>query len=105
MCTLTSALSPLLVGGNPFQTTSIYTLIHYLERKWGVHFAKGGTGVLVRALGTLMEEQQINVKLQSTVTKIVVEKGSVKAVICDNDHYLRADHVVVNETLRMYIKI
>jgi len=90
------SISPLLVGGNPFQTTSIYTLIHYLERKWGVHFAKGGTGALVRALGTLIEEQQIDVKLRSTVTKIVVENGRVKAVICDNDQYLRADHVVVN---------
>ncbi len=28
----------LLVGGNPFTTTSIYTLIHCLERKWGVFF-------------------------------------------------------------------
>ena len=35
---------PLLVGGNPFTTTSIYLLIHWLERKWGVHFAMGGTG-------------------------------------------------------------
>ena len=34
---------PLLIGGNPFRATSIYTLIHWLERKWGVHFAKGGT--------------------------------------------------------------
>ncbi|MDH3443379.1 MAG: phytoene desaturase family protein, partial [Deltaproteobacteria bacterium] len=40
----------LLVGGNPFTTTSIYTLIHCLERKWGVYFPRGGTGALVRAL-------------------------------------------------------
>ena len=32
---------PLLVGGNPFNVSSIYLLIHWLERKWGVHFAKG----------------------------------------------------------------
>src|SRR5690606_14373957 len=37
----------LLVGGNPFETSSIYTLIHYLERKWGVFFPRGGTGALV----------------------------------------------------------
>ena len=41
---------PLLVGGNPFTTTSIYSLIAYLERKWGVWFAKGGTGAIVQAL-------------------------------------------------------
>jgi phytoene desaturase len=41
---------PLLVGGNPFSTTSIYTLIAFLERKWGVHFPMGGTGALVKGL-------------------------------------------------------
>lgn len=40
---------PLLVGGNPFQTTSIYALIHHLERHWGVWFAMGGTGAVVAA--------------------------------------------------------
>src|SRR5690606_15296588 len=44
------SIQPLLVGGNPFDTTCIYSLIHYLERRWGVHFAMGGTGALVRAL-------------------------------------------------------
>ena len=34
----------LLVGGNPFDTTSIYAMIHYLEREWGVWYALGGTG-------------------------------------------------------------
>jgi phytoene desaturase len=47
---------PLLVGGNPFDTTSIYALIHYLEREWGVHYALGGTGAIVHALATLIEE-------------------------------------------------
>ena len=42
---------PLLVGGNPFQTTSIYALIHYLERQWGVHYAMGGTGAIVAGVG------------------------------------------------------
>ena len=38
---------PLLIGGNPFQSSSIYSMIHYLERRWGVHFAMGGTGAIV----------------------------------------------------------
>jgi phytoene desaturase len=46
----------LLVGGNPFDTSAIYTLIHYLERNWGVFFPRGGTGALVRALVRLFEE-------------------------------------------------
>ncbi len=47
---------PLLVGGNPFQTTSIYTLIHYLEREWGVWYALGGTGAIVDAMARLLAE-------------------------------------------------
>src|SRR5690606_8613661 len=46
----------LLVGGNPFETSSIYTLIHYLEREWGVYIPRGGTGALVNALLRLFEE-------------------------------------------------
>jgi Phytoene dehydrogenase and related proteins len=44
------SMHPLLVGGNPFTTTSIYTLILFLEKKWGIHYAMGGTGSVVKAL-------------------------------------------------------
>ena len=44
------------MGGNPFETSAIYTLIHYLERKWGVFFPRGGTGALVRGLVRLFED-------------------------------------------------
>jgi phytoene desaturase len=46
----------LLVGGNPYETSSIYTLIHYLEREWGVSFPRGGTGALVGAFVRLLTE-------------------------------------------------
>ena len=48
---------PLFVGGNPFTTTSIYCLIAYLERRWGVHYAMGGTGSVVKGLVSLIEGQ------------------------------------------------
>ena len=44
---------PLLIGGNPFTVTSIYVLISFLERKWGVHSAMGGTGAVVTGIGRL----------------------------------------------------
>jgi phytoene desaturase len=48
------SFEPLLVGGDPFRTTSIYLLIHWLERKWGVHFARGGTTSIVHGLVRLL---------------------------------------------------
>lgn len=69
---------PLLVGANPFKTTSIYALILYLERKWGVWFAKGGTGAIVKALVDLFVELGGDVRLNTKVEQILVEGGGLK---------------------------
>jgi phytoene desaturase len=66
----------LLVGGNPFETSSIYTLIHYLERNWGVFFPRGGTGALVNALVKLYEELGGELRLACPVTSVRVERGT-----------------------------
>lgn len=63
----------LLVGGNPFETSAIYTLIHYLERKWGVWFPRGGTGALVRALVTLFEDLGGTLRTSSPVLSVQLE--------------------------------
>ncbi|MPZ75618.1 MAG: phytoene desaturase [Deltaproteobacteria bacterium] len=70
----------LLVGGNPFTTTSIYTLIHCLERKWGVFFPKGGTGELVRALLKLFQELGGEVRFDSEVAEILTHGDRVVGI-------------------------
>ncbi|MCO4763987.1 MAG: phytoene desaturase [Myxococcales bacterium] len=65
----------LLVGGNPFETSSIYTLIHHLEREWGVFFPRGGTGALVQALVRLFEELGGTLHLSSPVDHVEIETG------------------------------
>jgi len=87
---------PLLVGGNPFSTTSIYTLIAFLERKWGVHFPIGGTGALVNGLVRLIEGQGGEVRLNSEVAKIDVENGRAVGVTLRSGETLKADVVVSN---------
>src|SRR5688572_11017112 len=65
----------LLVGGNPFETSSIYTLIHHLEREWGVWFPRGGTGALVAALVRLLGELGGKLRLSAPVCGIRVVDG------------------------------
>jgi phytoene desaturase len=96
------SIQPLLVGGSPFNTTSIYGLIHYLERKWGVFYAEGGTGAIVAALGKLMEEEGVNIRLNTTVASIVIDGGTATGVRLENGTVIPAD-VVVSDTDPMHL--
>jgi len=87
---------PLLVGGNPFDTTSIYAMIHYLEREWGVHYAMGGTGAVVDALCRLIEEQGGAIHLNSEVDEILVEGQRAAGIRLKNGTEHRSDLVVSN---------
>ncbi len=90
------SFQPLLVGGNPFHTTSIYSLIQHLERKDGVLFAIGGTAALVAALGRLMESVGIRVHLHCPVRRVVVENGRACGLELESGERVRADAVVAN---------
>jgi phytoene desaturase len=72
----------LLVGGNPFETSSIYTLIHHLERTWGVWFPRGGTGALVAGLVRLLEDLGGTIELATPVRRIAID-GGVHRVFTD----------------------
>jgi len=87
---------PLLVGGNPFDTTSIYAMIHYLEREWGVFFAMGGTGALVNALVRLIQELGGQIHLNSPVSEILVEGRRATGVRLADGSIHRADYVISN---------
>jgi phytoene desaturase len=86
----------LLVGGNPFSTTSVYCLIAFLERQWGVHFAMGGTGRLVDGLVKLIEGQGNRVRCSTGVSQITVDQGRTTGVRLSNGQHLAADIVVSN---------
>tara|TARA_B110000503_G_scaffold25015_2_gene39511 strand:+ start:2087 stop:3586 length:1500 start_codon:yes stop_codon:yes gene_type:complete len=88
------SIHPLLVGGNPFKTTAIYTLIHYLERRWGVFFCMGGTGKLVDELGALMQRHGIQLQLNTDVDGIVVKNKQATGVRTSSGAILNADLVV-----------
>ncbi len=97
------SIQPLLVGGSPFDTTSIYGLIHYLERKWGVFFAMGGTGALVRALGRLMQEEGVEIRLNTTASSIIVENRRARGIVLESGEKIAADIVVSNaDAMHLY---
>ncbi len=71
---------PLLIGGNPFDSPSIYAMIHYLEREWGIHYAMGGTGAIVEGMTRLFTELGGTVHLNAGVEEIKVDPNNVRRV-------------------------
>jgi len=87
---------PLLVGGNPFDTTSIYAMIHYLEREWGVHYAMGGTGAIIKGLVDLITEMGGKILLSSEVDEILIEGRKAKGIRLKDGSTHMADAVISN---------
>lgn len=74
------SFQPLLVGGHPYHTPGIYLLIHWLERKWGVHFASGGTAAIIRGLVKLLADLAVEVRLNAPVEAIEIADGAVRGL-------------------------
>ena len=72
------SMHPLLVGGNPFTTTSIYGLILYLEKKWGIHYSVGGTGQIIKGLEKLMIEENVKIIKGAEVNNFIVNKNKIQ---------------------------
>ncbi|MCE0497945.1 MAG: phytoene desaturase [Methylacidiphilales bacterium] len=98
------SFNPLLLGGNPFQSSSIYSMIHYLERKWGVHFAMGGTGALVQALLRLFTDMGGKIRLNACVEELLVENGAARGVRLSSGEELPAAVVVSNADVANFYK-
>lgn len=97
------SFEPLLVGGNPTKITSIYLLIHWLERKWGVHFAMGGTNQLISAMEKLLLKKGATIHTNASVNKIDVKGSKVKGLWTEDGTYHSADIIVSNaDPVRVY---
>jgi phytoene desaturase len=90
------SMHPLLVGGNPFTTTSIYGLILYLEKKWGIHYSMGGTGNIIKGLEKLMQEEGIDIIKNSEVTEIVSKSNKITGVKLNDKDIIEAENVICN---------
>jgi phytoene desaturase len=87
---------PLFIGGNPFKVTSIYGLITFLERRYGVHFPMGGMGSIVHGMARLIERQGNDIRYNAEVAEITVDAGAADGVRLASGEQIRSDIVVSN---------
>ena len=87
---------PLFIGGDPVNVTSMYILVAYLEKVFGVHYAMGGVQALADAMGNVIEDQGGIVRLNEEVDEIMIRDCQVRGVKTKAGHVLAADLVVSN---------
>ena len=90
----------LLIGGNPLSVPAIYAMIHFVEKTWGIHYAIGGTGALVRAFVQKFEELGGVIQYGAGVDEILTEQAGRRNVATgvrlEGGGELRADIVISN---------
>lgn len=89
----------LLVGGNPMNTSSIYALIHHLEKSGGVWFAQGGTNTLVSGMAALFERLGGKLLLGDPVQRIEHRGRQVTGVVTASGQRIAADMIASNGDL------
>ncbi|MEI7784337.1 MAG: phytoene desaturase [Betaproteobacteria bacterium] len=90
------SLQSLLIGGNPYSVTCVYSLVNALERKFGVHWTVGGTGSLIQGMVGLLQSLGGQLRCNAQVSRIEVEQGRVSGVRLADGEQLSADIVVSN---------
>lgn len=85
-----------MVGGNPFDTSSIYGLIIQFEKKWGIHYVRGGTGAIASGLSKLYTEDGGNMELGTEVEEILIENGKASGVRLSDGRIFKADIAISN---------
>ncbi|MCB1458881.1 MAG: phytoene desaturase, partial [Nitratireductor sp.] len=87
---------PLFIGGNPLRASGVLSLISYLEREYGVHYAVGGTHSIIEGMVGLIERQGGSVITNAEVASIDVEDGKARGVTLVSGAPLPARIVVSN---------
>jgi phytoene desaturase len=90
---------PLFIGGNPFRASSIYSIVPYLERKGGVHYAQGGMYALVEGMERLFRSLGGAVRYGTPVERILLHDHQVTGVRLADDTTLSAQRVIANSDI------
>ena len=94
---------PLLIGGNPFRASAVYSLINRLERAYGVYHPIGGMNALAESFNKRFEELG-GVTLLSSPVESVTKDSNGNFEVQTQDKTLLANKIVVNADMHRFVK-
>lgn len=89
------SLQTLYIGGAPFNSPALYTLLPYAEHAFGIWYVKGGYASILEVITAALKEHSINLYLEAPVERLITE-GEVCTGIVVNGETKSYDAVVYN---------
>lgn len=89
------SLQTLYIGGAPFKSPALYTLIPYAEHAFGVWYLRGGYAGLVQLLHEELKLRGVTIKINSPVDRLYLQNGSCKGIYSRGELF-KHDSIVFN---------
>ncbi|MGD6817706.1 phytoene desaturase family protein [Metabacillus sp. 113a] len=89
------SLQTLYIGGNPFESPAMYSLVSYSEHKHGVYYMKGGYARLVEILEKVLIESGVEIRKNALVQSIS-SNGERAEGLYVNGEYHPSDYLIMN---------
>ena len=87
---------PTYVGSSPYKSSSILSIIPFMELSFGAWYIKGGLYKLIESLENLMISNNIEIKKNKKVTSINHEDGKIKSVTLNDGEKIQTEIIVSN---------
>jgi diapolycopene oxygenase len=91
------------VGSSPFGAPAVLCAIAHMQTDGGVWYPRGGTRAVAEAMERLARELGVEIRLDTGVQRIEVERGAVRAIVTERGERLPVEAVVSNmDAVRTY---
>lgn len=77
------SLQTLYVGGNPYSSPAMYSLIPYSEHEHGIYYLKGGYASLVEVLERELRRRNVPIHLNHKVDKLMLHGNRAQGIIAN----------------------
>jgi len=89
------ALQTLYIGGNPYRTPAIYSLVSFSEHQHGIYYVKGGYASLINVFEKALIKSGVSVHKNTSIDEIKVTDNQIESIKVGK-HWTDTDALVLN---------
>lgn len=84
------------LGMSPWKCPALFTMLSFLEHRYGIYHVKGGLNQISTAMGKVIAQQGGEIHTDTAVNSLVINNKKVTGIRLQDDSIVNADEVIVN---------